>query len=158
MAVENRLRYSGKITDQFGEDVFQAKVFLSDNDGKPVEYNGDQIATLSDESGNWGLSIPSDLIPDTNINVSSAPFITARYMGEQETIQISRENKTIPFILGAKTQEEEEVTVVGCKTLKCKLKRSWTENKKAYLIGIAGLVLLAVLLTIFMLTRKKNAN
>jgi len=152
--VENRIRFSGAVTDAYGKVVEGAKVIFSDSKGVPVQHNGSPIGTITDASGNWGLQIPSSLLRC----VGCTPFITARYTGlPSETVSISEDVKNVVFILGAKVQEEQEMIVVGqCKTLSCKVKSSFARNKKAYIIGIIGLVLLAVAMTLIF-ARKKTA-
>jgi hypothetical protein len=150
MPVENRKRFYGTITDQYRTNLYGAKILLTDRAGTVIkDDNDDPIATTSDDSGKWGIRVPTKYFEYGDL------YLTARYSGKEERLKITPDNLEVNFIIGAKTQEEEEVTVTACKTFKCKLKKSWEKNKTAYIIGIVSLVILAVILTIVLSTRRK---
>ena len=152
--VENRTRFSGKVTDKYGKALVGAKIIFTDQHGVPKITQPDDkvIGTYSEANGYYGIQIPSSLFHSEANDVS----LTARYSGQpNETISIYGGTPTeIDFILGAKVQEEDEMTVVACKSFKCKVKKSFAKNKKAYIFGIIGLVLLAVAMTLIFSQKK----
>ena len=154
MPIENRIRFFGKITDKFNTPLEGVKLIFSDREGNPIMVNDQPIGSYSEENGSWGLRIPSSLFHSEANNVS----ITARYNdGSIDTVSIYAGKPTeINFILGAKTQEEDEVFVTACSSFKCKIKQSFANNKKAYIYGIIGLVLLAVAMTLVFSSKQKS--
>lgn len=154
MSIENRIRFFGKITDKFNTPLEGVKLIFSDEKGAPIMVNDQPIGSYSEEDGSWGLRIPSRLFHSWANNVS----ITARYNdGSSDTVSIYAGRPTeINFILGAKTQEEDEVFVVACRSLKCKIKRSFAKNKKAYIYGVIGLILLAVAMTLVFSSKRTS--
>ena len=145
----------GTVTDLYNKTVPQAKIVWSDKDGNAVKgADGNTLGVIADNDGKYSIKIP------TLNNIPASPYITASMMGmPKETINFvtsMRDIGTADFILGAKTQEEDEVVVVGKCDFKCKARRHWRKHKKAYIIGIISLVLLAVILTVVFATKKNG--
>jgi hypothetical protein len=151
--IVNRIRFSGTVTDQFNNKIDGAKIVWSDSKGIPKKHEDKPVGTYSNEFGEWGLQIPSQYFHSESSN-----FITARSTGQpDEIVEIRHDNyKNIDLILGAKTQEEDEVFVVACRSLKCKIKRSFAKNKKAYIYGVIGLILLAVAMTLVFSSKRTS--
>jgi hypothetical protein len=157
----NFITVKGVVTDLYNKPVGQAKLIWTDIDGKPVEgADGKTLGTVADLDGNYQLAIPSMLV--AGVQVPASPFLTARAQGlPDETLNFivsMKDQGTANFILGGKTQTEDEVIVTGkaCKTFKCRAKISWNKHKKAYVGAIVGLVILSLLLVIFSINKKNN--
>ena len=145
--IVNRIRFSGNITDQFNNKIDGAKIVWSDSKGIPKKHDDKPVGSYSNEFGEWALQIPSQYFHSEATN-----FLTARISGQPaETIQIyPQKYKNIDLILGAKTQQEDEVTVIYERTLIEKLKA----NKKKILIGVVIALALAVV-TVLLVRKSK---
>jgi len=148
---EATTKFTGTVTDIYRSNLYGAKILLMDEKNIVLKDNAEKpIATESDDKGKWTLDVPSKWFTYGDL------YLTARHGGKEEKLKITPNNLEVNFIIGVKTQEEKEVTVTGCKTFKCKLKKAWNKNKSTYIYAIVSLIILAIILTIILSTSKSE--
>jgi hypothetical protein len=156
MAITQRTRFSGRVTDGSGVPVPYVRVSVANARGEKVEYGkGNYIETRTDSNGAYGIQIP---VIDENILGGYLLFQSTSGEFGNKLIKLSRTDKVDEVIVGGGSQDPttmEEIVVIGVKDedkecdWKCKLmKRKWL---------VVGLFISAIILAILIgVLRKKN--
>lgn len=151
------LKIGGHVGERNGDPVPFAKVIVVGSDGKPAPFNGKNVGATTNDQGQFTLDVP--ILKTMNGSSPLGSHLIVRSTGNTDQLMpLSPSETQYDFIIGKGAyQEEEAVYVTACKSTKCKLKKTFKENKNLLIAAVVSFVVFAVVISVVAATHKSKA-
>lgn len=143
------MKLTGQVLDRRGEPIANAKVYVSDQAGKPQKTAGSQIGAVANIDGIYSINIPI-MTSGILMGFPAVKYLSTSAMGyetrTQSTVEVIKDRGIIQLLASDSYQEIEETVVVGRPkpAVTLEIPEPKFKASKVVIGSIIGLVILAL--------------